>query len=471
MKILGSLIFFVFYLCSAFAAQASLSSTHITLGDEVTLSISANGSSVEFPELQNIASFDILGTSTEQRSEYINGKFSQEMRKNYSFMPTKSITIPPFEVLVDGKKQQTKALRLSVDTTVASNSPFLLEMRIPKTQVMQYEGIPLEFIFKRDVGVDISDLRLQTPKFENFWVKEGLKTKPEIVDGYVIYKMNFFIYPQIAGDFELPPARVDVGMNVKSRDVFDILRNQTKQKSVFSNPLSLHVAPLRGTNLYGDFTLSAQVDKDQINQNEGVNLTLKITGSGNFDDIDAFVLDIPQANIFADKPSVKTFAQDTQMLGEFVQKFSISASDNFIIPPFKLTYFDKKSQKIITKETQPVRIGVKNAQKEKTIAIDAPKKLEDVEQNDTVLTSLIAFALGVFLTLLIVAIVFVTRRKRFVFPKFKDDKDLLKILLKYRARDPKIDAYIELLEENIYAGKTNKIDKKDIKKVIKFYAN
>ena len=52
---------------------------------------------------------------------------------------------------------------------------------------------------------------------------------------------------------------------------------------------------------------------------------------------------------------------------------------------------------------------------------------------------------------------------------FKNDKDFLKELLKYRGKNEDIDKQIKLLEENLYANKRHKIDRKVLKKVEKNY--
>jgi len=444
MRFIGSLIILI---SSLFGAEAYLTKSTIVMGERTILVLSAEGRDVKFPEINSIGGFTITSTRMQQNIEYTNGKMTKRLEKHYAFVPLKSTDIAPFVVEVDGKKQLTKALHVEVKKADMTNSPFTLEMKIKKSEVMQFEAIPVEFIFRRDENYEVRDLRFAPPKFENFWIKEGKKNKPELVNGFVVHKMNFFIFPQKSGDFEISPARVDVGVMSKSRDVFNMLSNQLNWKTVFSNTQTLHVKKLEGTNLFGDFSISLNVDKNNIEQNEGVNATLKITGSGNFDDIESYKLDIKDVTIYSDKPIVKSKATFTDMKGEFVQKFSISAKDDFTIPPVSITYYDSKEKKLVTKKTNPIKLNVKRAEQEKAVQTSLVKKEVVVKQINSYLYLAISFVLGVLVTLLVFLI---SKRRSYKLPKFKNDRDRLKSLLKRRGESEEIDEQITKLENKLY---------------------
>lgn len=444
MRLLGSMIFL---LSSLFSADAYLSKSNITVGERVVLVLSAQGSDIKFPEITSIVGFEVTSTGMQQNVEYINGKVKKRLEKHYAFLPLKSIDIEPFEVEVDGKKEFSKPLHVEVKKADMTNSPFTLEMKIKKSEVMQFEAVPIEFIFRRDENYEVRDLRFAPPKFDGFWVKEGKKSKPELQNGFVVHKMNFFIFPQKSGDFEISPARVDVGVMSKSRDIFNMLTNQLNWKTVFSNTLPLHVEKLEGTNLYGDFYISLEVDKKNIEQNEGVNATLKITGSGNFDDIESYKLDIKNVNIYSDKPVTKSQATLLNMKGEFVQKFSISSNEDFSIPSLSITYYDAKTKKILTKKTEPINVHVKSVVKEKSVQVTSNVEQIVVKEKSRYINLLIAFVAGVLFTLFII---YVMNKKEYKLPRFKSDKDRLKSLLKRRGESKDVDEQIIELENKLY---------------------
>lgn len=444
MRFIGSLIILI---SSLFSAEAYLTKSSVVMGERVVLVLSAEGRDIKFPEISNVGGFKVTSTGMQQNVEYVNGVVKKRVEKHYAFVPLKSIDIAPFEVEVDGKKQLTNALHVEVKKADMTNSPFTLEMKIKKREVMQFEAIPIEFIFRRDENYEVRDLRFTPPKFENFWVKEGKKNKPELVNGFVVHKMNFFIFPQKGGDFEINPARVDVGVMSKSRDIFNMLTNQLNWKTIFSNTQSLHVEKLEGTNLYGDFYISLSVDKKNIEQNEGVNATLKITGSGNFDDIESYRLNIKGVNIYSDKPQVKSQATLANMKGEFVQKFSISSNKDFIIPPLSITYYDAKEKKLVTKKTAPIELHVKSIVLEKPIQTSSSKKEIVVKEKNSYLYLGMAFVLGILVTMFVL---FVLKRREYKLPKFKNDRERLKSLLKRRGESEEVDNKISKLEKRLY---------------------
>lgn len=469
MKLLGKIFLLVIISLNIYGAQAFLSKESITQGERVVLVIRASGKDIKFPQIDSIEGFNITSTGMQQSIEYVNGSISKNIEKHYEFLPTKSIDIPPFEVEVNGKKELTNSLHVNVGKATLQNSKFLLEVKAKKTDVMQFEAIPIEFIFKRHISEDVRDLRFAPPKFDNFWVKEGKKVQAKQEGNFIVHKMNFFIFPQKSGDFELSPAQVDVGVRTQGRDIFNMLTNQLSWKSVFSNSLSLHVNKLEGANLYGNFDIKASVDKTSIDANEGVNLTIKITGNGNFDDIEAYDIKINKTNIYADKPVVKSEAYEDRVKGEFTQKFSISASEDFSIQPLQIRYYDKDLKKVVTKQTEKIDIHVNNVNVERSIQI-TPSEQKTVKVEVLNYTYIVfAFIGGILVTLLLIGIVYFFKKQEFKVPKFKNDKELLQHILKYRGKSQEIDKQISALEENLYANGKNKIDKKGINKFIKSY--
>ncbi|MBL0686900.1 MAG: BatD family protein [Sulfurospirillum sp.] len=449
MKFIGSIFFLI---SSLFGAEATLSKENIVAGERVVLVLSANGKDVKFPVITNVGGFKIISTGTRQNKKNINGTITSSLEKHYTFLPLKSIEISSYEVEVDGKKKLTKPLHVEVQQANTTNSPFSLEIKIKNSEVMQFETVPIEFIFKRDKNYQVQELRFSLPKLDDFWVKEGKKSKAETEGNFIIHKMNFFIFPQKSGDFEISQASINVGTVSKSRDIFNMLTNQLNWKTIFSNTISLHVKELEGTNLNGNFNISLHVDRREIEEDKGVNATLKITGNGNFDDIEAYKLDINEANVYSDKPLVKSQATLVNVKGEFTQKFSISSKKDFIIPALNIVYYDGKSKKIVTKNTEPIAIKVNSIAQESVVVKEAIKEVakeEIVIKKQSGNTKLIfAFMIGVFVTFFIMKIV---SKKKYKLPKFKDDREHLKALLKKRGESEEINKKIKEIEDKLYS--------------------
>ncbi|MEA1917350.1 MAG: hypothetical protein U9N42_07445 [Campylobacterota bacterium] len=125
--------------------------------------------------------------------------------------------------------------------------------------------------------------------------------------------------------------------------------------------LTLHV---KETNeeIVGDFALHVELSQKSVNSYEPLHVTLKLSGVGNFNDIEPFALHVKDAKIYEDKIEKNLKLTSGGYRGEIVQRFAISSKDNFEIEPFTLTYYDLKTNKIRTIKTKPYKIEVKKAE-------------------------------------------------------------------------------------------------------------
>ncbi|HHS92857.1 MAG TPA: hypothetical protein ENK82_05875, partial [Campylobacterales bacterium] len=92
---LGRLLFLLLTLSTVtFASvKASLSNPAVYEGDMVTLTITADGSDILFPKIDNIAGNPVQGTSSSQSISVINGVTTRTLSKSYTFRATKTIEI------------------------------------------------------------------------------------------------------------------------------------------------------------------------------------------------------------------------------------------------------------------------------------------------------------------------------------------------------------------------------------------
>ncbi len=130
------------------------------------------------------------------------------------------------------------------------------------------------------------------------------------------------------------------GVGVFDDPFFNSFVSNINWKKIYSNSLTINVRPLpNGLELYGDFKISASVDKKRVHTNKPVNLTIRVEGEGNIDDIKKFELNLDNAVIYSDEPKIKSKLINGKYYGEFTQKIAIIADNNFTIPPFKHKVF------------------------------------------------------------------------------------------------------------------------------------
>ncbi len=479
----------ILLITSLFASvRATISSTEVTRGNEVTLNLTANGENVKFPVINDIGGFNIQSSETSQSISIINGHTTKSVTNSYTFTPLNDLTIPSYKINVDGKIEQTEPIKIKIvkNVTNAKNSAFSLKIIANKNKVFVGEPIILKIIFRQKLSAPVRDIQFKSPNFPNFWVKTDGKDKKKIVGDYVIHNLTYILIPQQSGDMKIPAVKVSIARMVQVRDAFSFMLQRVRWKDIYSNELNITVKPLpNGINEYGNFKISDRVDKTKVKANEPVNLTLTIVGSGNIGNIDGFNIQIPGATIYKDKPIRSSYLDNEEYKGKFVQKFAIISDKSYTIPSIKFSFFDKNTKRVKTIQTKSINIKVlggvatvsHNIVQNNNLKTVAKEKI--IYKNKNPFEKWIYLVIGLFIGVIIA-----------IFPKFlnfkkevkehplsheikyaKNDKELLKILLPYINKNIEIKDIVNKLEENIYMNKSNKIDKKELAKKIDILLN
>lgn len=368
-------------------------------------------------------------------------------------------------------------LLLCTLVSAKTERPFQFRMEAEKQSAYVGEPIRITFTFSYPVDTQIAEANFAPPTFHDFWTKPGKKVPNKIENGRHLYRLLYIVTPQRAGQLEIEPARMDIGI-LKTRQKNTLRMERVKWKSIFSNPLTLDVKPLpQNTTLFGAYTLSARVDKNVTSANEPVNLTVTVEGSGNLEEIGEFSIHSNQAAVYADKPKITTRFENGLTKGEFSQKFAFISDRNFTIPALSLTFFDAKKKSVRTIKTAPITITVENGASQSTLPHlekgGTPAPLLHAIDTVWILSLLGAFAAGIVVTLLWRRRPKAAAKKALpieeAIKKAKEDKNLLALLLPYSGKDPRLDAIISQLEENLYTHTAHKIDRKKLAAQFKKY--
>ncbi len=469
-------------------------------GENVSFTISADGDKILFPDISEIDGSTIEGTSSSQSTSIINGDVSRQVAKTYTFTPQKSITIPSYKVVIDGKTYHTKAQKVSVLKPQASKkgSEFLIETAVDKKEARVGEAINLTVTFKQRLDAKANKLELGEPKLEDFWIKKVDNIEKKTEGQYIAQKLHYILFPQKSGDYTLPAIQASIGKVVQTRGraggmfndpffndpFFSSMTRQLKWKKIFSNQIKLHIKPLPDNlELYGDFKISANVDKQTVKANKPVNLTITINAQGNVDDIKKFNLDIDNAIVYADEPQIKSIMNQESYGGTFTQKIAIVSDKDYTIPPLTLHFFDKKTNKPKTIQTDPIAIKVTGGTQ---MAASQPPKVEELNHHDKPTAKVVQTSpqkvivekeesslkyLFLLMGILLGAVgaytlqTFQAKRSKTEpdiiknIKKAKTDKALFETLLPYAKEGELISQTLQQLEENLYKKTMHKIDK------------
>jgi hypothetical protein len=446
---------------------------HAIAGDIITLTIRASGKNVQLPNINTINNTKIISQSSSTQMSIVNSQVSNIETKQYRFIASETMTIKPFVVKVDNKEYKTQEHKIIVKPVSASKDGDDLQLKLildKQDNIYVGEAIKATLVFKYKSDIEIAKLDLDEFKPDHFVVKP-LKSSPAINENeYNILKQEYIIFPQIAGKLTIKKHRINVSQNTRSNSFFAQL-NTTR---VYSNDIVLDVKQLpNNIHIQGDYTIDANIDKHEVDSNKPINYTITIKGYGNIDDIDPFELKLDDEVVYTTKPEIKTYIKDDKYGGEFVQKFSIVAQNDFHIPSIEFKYFDQltKSTKVLKTKEYDIKVRKLNRSTPKIETKNTNNQIKQqiirVEESSTTryIYAIFGLLIGVLLTY-----VFLNRSKNKVkidrpidiqIKKAKSDKALYEVLLPY-SNQKDIQDIMKLLEDNIYNGAKHKINRKSI---------
>jgi len=470
MKNLGKIVLLLL-LCNmaVFASvKASLDTRVAYSGETVTYKLTMSGEDIIKPALTQICGNDVVATSSQTSIESINGSYNRSYILSYQFMPQNSCTIEPVEVSIGGKIEKSNSVKLTVkEPSQDKDAPFTLSLKPSKTSL--YVGEPFELVLTltQSLRAQAVDSKFIAPAFKGVWVKsEG---KPSRVDNgeNIITTVVYKLAPQREGNLTIEPAQLRVASRVSGANSWGSFAPQVKWRSYYSNKPTLQVKAIpNGASLIGDFTIKTELDKQEINPNEALNLSVVVEGVGNLEDIKSFKPYIENVNVFDEKIVLNA--------NKLTQKLAFVSDRDFTIPAFELAFFNTKTQKVQKIKTEPIEIKVSGSaiKKELSVQRDETPKDEVVVEKEIVKTVIdktmlgLAFVVGLALGVALMLLLPLRRAKREQSFDIKNEKLLMMKLLPYK-EDVDVQKIVDILEKNLYSNAKEVVDKKLLKEIVK----
>ena len=456
----------------------------------VNFRIIASGENIDIPVIKNIDGNVVTNAGTSKHTTIINGTKSYQFIQGYALKSQNDIHIPSFEIKVDNKIEKTQAKTIKMlETNKTKSDLYDLQISVDKKNIYVGEAIVFTLKFKYKKDLDIVNLEFTKPNFENFWVKE-LKASPS-QNNYTNYseqEIKYLIFPQKSGKMELGPMKIGViTADGNSRGGF-FFSSSTVNTPVYSNKIDINISPLpQGTNLIGDFSIKATVDKTVIDEGDAISYKLYVEGRGNIDDLDEVAINIPNTTVY-DNPSKKEYNIENNLYGgKYSKIYSIVGKEDFVIPSIKIKYFDKNTQivKVISTKQYEIKVNPKSTKKSVLEVTPSPSvekgiiKKEEISKVETIIISnekkILYFLIGLITGIVSFGIFIFFRNKNkktrdtnlmLSIKKTKTAEELFKILVVYLNIDEELDNIIYDLE-NISSSEFKKEKKNLLKRLQK----
>lgn len=365
------------------SVTARLDRNRISLQDEAILTISVSGtSSSSLPELPNLPDFDVTARGRSSRIRITNGVMSPQIDYNFALLPHKigDFTIGPATVQYKGKTYRSEPLNLHVtkDTALETGGRDTF-VTTEVGRASPYVGEQLIFRLKFFHRIGITNASLEEISCEGFQVKDIKNvTYNTVLDGvrYQVTEICKLLIPSEAGNITIPGAvlrcEVPAGRRQQNQDPFfgdDFFYfHRTEPRILRSRPLTLHVRslPQKGkpspfSGLVGSFTLSTELNKNEIKEGESVTMTITVTGKGDLSFVTRpLIQGIEQFKAYDDHPVTSEKFVDNQMVSVKVFKTALVPlkAGDLAIPEVSIVFFDPETGTYRKASTAPLRLRV-----------------------------------------------------------------------------------------------------------------
>ena len=402
---------------SGISVTASVNKTALTLEDELILTVTVDGAMGDFnPQLPSMPAFNVYARSTSKQIQNFHATSVFE----YIMMPrfpgeavinpitlqygnrtyrTEPITVTVYRT-TPAKSQNTAPARTTVQP--ASNAPvssqqapanmpalerslynqaarngnqdfFIVSAVSNKTPyASQTFSLGVRFYYSKP----FSDSAPYTaPTISNLFLEEVNRSDgKQIIDGkqYQYAEIRYAATGVTAGKAEVGPAQVTyVPVNQRNLSLFDRMfaSLSAEPQTISSKAITLDIRPVppqgQPSSFYGavgsGYSISASLDREQVEAGDAVNLSVKVNGPGNLKPTsDLKMPDITGLKTYdvASSSAVSTTNGSLKSYKIFKTVLVPLSSGNYTIPALPWSYYDPVLQQYRTIYTDPISLSV-----------------------------------------------------------------------------------------------------------------
>ena len=395
------------------SVTAVLNSSEAALGETVRLEIRVTGvRGADAPEQIMVDGLEIRRTGTSQRIEMNNLKLTSSAVYDYTVMPLRAgrFTIPPQTIRIENNSLRTPALTLNVadssgrssgarpgrDTQAAgANNLVFAELIVPSKTAYVGEIVPVQIRMGFDPRVRPRLIEPPEITGQGFTAQKLQQSaeNTETISGriYEVVTYKTAIAAARAGKFEIGPVKAKAQVMIprrqsaprmRGRSPFDLFDQddpfsdpffsnpfsqfgERREVEIKSEPVALEVKPLPPnappsfSGAIGNFTMTTDAKPKTVQVGDPITVTNTISGRGNFDRVNAPVLEDERG--WHKYPPSSKFKQDDEVGLSGTKTFEMVLSPNEKkqgLPLLAFSYFDPVKEQYVTVHSEPIPINV-----------------------------------------------------------------------------------------------------------------
>ncbi len=370
----------------------------------VNVEITGTQSVDEEPRLPDLSGFaQYLGSSTQSSVQMAGGRttVSLVIQYRYQAMEEGTFEVPAFRVAAGGQTMTTDPLSLTVSASapppgaarprqggqpseagVVTPDDLFVAASASKTSVR--EGEPFVVEYRVWTRVDVTSFSFtRIPEPQGFWVEDITPDGPPQVeqrtrDGQpyaTALIRRVALVPTGSGRRTIDPIGLEA--QVRVRRGFDPFEDFFGRSSLFgatmapttvlSNPLTITVEPLPAgrpepySGVVGRLDIGAELDRDSVDANEAVTLTVRLTGDGHIRGAPEPELELPSDfEVFPPEVSESLRPSGSGLSGQKSFEYVLipRAPGRREIPAIRMGYFDQSAGTYRVATTEPLPLTV-----------------------------------------------------------------------------------------------------------------
>ncbi|MAN59876.1 MAG: BatD protein [Flavobacteriaceae bacterium] len=376
-----------------FEAKVSKSTLGINERLRVDFEMNQDGDNFNPP---NFNGFRVLGGPNQAISNsYINGKRSYSKTYSYFLSPQAigTYTIGQATIDIDGEIYKTIPIEVTVTSAVevpkdGNNADYVasenvhLVAEISNLNPYLNEAITVTYkmYVSRDVSISGNWRELDSPKYADFWSQTiNPQGNLKVYDGkyqgqeyrYVILRTTV-LYPQKTGELDIEPLTLDVPIDVpgNKRDLFGRRLVTRVNQTISAGKRTINVKPLPNegkpdtfTGAVGDFKFSVQANKNILNANESLELSVRVSGQGNLKLFDPPSVKLPSSlEVYEPERTENVRTTADGMSGSITDTYTVVPQFKGMYPvrPVSFTFFNPSTKTYQTITSEEIVIEVEN---------------------------------------------------------------------------------------------------------------
>lgn len=391
--------------------SASVDKQEISLDGQLTLTITVNGnvSNIPQPKIPALRGFTAYSSGRSQNISIINGQVTSAVSFNYILVPndTGDYTLGPFTIDYKGQTYSAGPINIKVTqhrpsasqppsyTYTSPSQPqsdnqqpqsqqpgkeLFIETYVDKLSAYVNDQVTLTFAFYQSVDLFQNPV-YNPPSTTGFWTEDMPPQKKyyKVINGtrYLVTEIKTALFATGPGGFTIGPARLEASVedlqrmfsrspfDIFDRDPFSMFRTG-KPVILTTEPIRIEILPLpeqgKPQDFKGDvgvYNITAEVDKNNIEENQPVSLKIKISGKGNIKTISSPQLsEMEDMKIYDSGSSENISKIDYIVQGEktFEKVVIPKKPGTFAIGPIRYSYFDPVKKRYVEKNVDPINI-------------------------------------------------------------------------------------------------------------------